>query len=1561
MIDKLSLLLLIKHKTVPMFRGIITVLFSLSVSVLLAQTTGDYRSAVATGTWDTPGTWETYVGATWIPAVTAPSGVATANNINILSGHTITITTSVTADQLTVDAGGILVISGPSVTLSIDKSTGSVQDLLVNGTVTINDGILNAGSATAIIRVGSGGIMNCNGQVTNTTSSNLVFEVSSVFDLQNVGGSVPTANWDPTSICRITADYSGANLGLAGQTFGIFEWNTPTLTSQQDLGGSLTQVAGNLDFVNTGGSLVFLNQSTPAYALDVSGNVTLGASARVGLTGSANSTINVSGTFTTSAVLLRGSNNTGTATVNVTGATNLAAGTLDAGSSTGTTILNLAGNYTNTGTSLVKTGSPATGMSMNFNGTSTQTFTSTNVPAFPVNFSTTGTSNLAIAATSFVAGTGTLTVGAGTSLTLLSVLNTGALRNGTTSGAVRVAGTRTYNGTIVYGAAARQYMSTDHPGTASTRINNAVGVNMLGSVAFTTGTLDLDNGHLYLVYSSTLTVSTVLHNGGFLGVDANSSIVINGSGAYGNLALTHISGTSIKNLTINRASGSVNQTTPTLAISGTLTLSAGTLALGINTINTVSGPFVVTGGNITGTNSTRFSIAGSGAMPAGVSITGSLHTLAMTRVSSSLNLSNTSPNFVDVGRLNLTAGTINNAGGLRMANGGLITRTNGSLLAAIAAVGSYSVIYSTFSAADLVTGFEIPSSGTALSGFTVNNTLTGAHVVHLNQALNARGVITITAGGLATENNNVNVGGNFTIAAAGSFTPGSSTITFDGSVIQSFSGPVAYTFNNVIVAKTGGYVNINTAINITTSFAVNTATRANVGTNRVTLLSTSAATAYVPALPSGASIVGSVIVQRHLPNNKATREYRYISSPTTNATVADWQAELPISGTFTDPSSGYYDGVLINSTNPSLFYYNETLVTGSMAQTKGYVNYPSCCTAAAAPLVNGRGYAAFGRTTGELTLDTRGTLKQQNLDMTVTHSGGVNGGFNLVGNPYAAPIDWDLTKAATGVGVDDQILFIDNNRNVNTSGGIVTYANGVSVPAGYSGNIASSQAFWVKVTNPGSATLKFRENQKAPLQTQFIREGETPNLLRIFMKSGTETDQIAIRLIDDATEDFDSKYDAIKFGVDGLLNISTLSKNNVRLTINSIGNVACDTKIPFFIDGATTGTYTFDFTGIESFQGNANLVLFDKVLNTRTAISTASHYEFSVSDASLAENRFELLIEGPPMDTELLVAGENICEGNSATYVTLQSSQTNVKYTALINGETISTEIEGNGGALQIPINIEVLPKTFNEITISAKSGSCDSRLLTQKASIEVIKKTVITTVSHGTTCVNDKVTLGAVGLDANLYNWYESAGDLDPIAEQHGNEFTTPVLTKSKTYYVAAVNKLGCEGPRVEVKADVVTIAPVTTEVKGNVLTSSYTEGNQWYLDGLPIDDATSVSFEAAISGTYSVAVSTRGCTAVSAGREMLISGMAESDGSFISIYPNPTTDKITMEIRTSSNNLEARMINANGVEIITQKLSGTSDVKTGEFNLSSYPAGIYMIRVRDGGKVYTNKVSKK
>jgi hypothetical protein len=111
--------------------------------------------------------------------------------------------------------------------------------------------------------------------------------------------------------------------------------------------------------------------------------------------------------------------------------------------------------------------------------------------------------------------------------------------------------------------------------------------------------------------------------------------------------------------------------------------------------------------------------------------------------------------------------------------------------------------------------------------------------------------------------------------------------------------------------------------------------------------------------------------------------------------------------------------------------------------------------------------------------------------------------------------------------------------------------------------------------------------------------------------------------------------------------------------------------------------------------------------------------------------------------------------------------------------------------------------------------------------------------------------------------------------------------------------------------------------------------------------------------SGIYSVVVSTDNCSTTSEGREMLITELEEMSNVAVRVFPNPTADKVRIEIKTKEE-VQATLVTQIGVQVNNMKLSGTQDTKSGEFSLGSLPDGVYFIRINEGNKVYTKKISK-
>ena len=182
-----------------------------------------YKSNVASGNWSATGSWlqSTNGGSTWVAASASPS--STAGAIRIQSGHSITITTSVSLDEVTIDNGGTVTVNAGQ-TLTINNGTAAI-DFTVNGTL-INSNIV---TTTGVLSFGSTGVYNHN---------------------QN-GGTVPTATWSTYSICNITGITSTLCSGIT-QTFHHLNWNNTGQSTDLFLEANTPTVNGIFKVQNTG-------------------------------------------------------------------------------------------------------------------------------------------------------------------------------------------------------------------------------------------------------------------------------------------------------------------------------------------------------------------------------------------------------------------------------------------------------------------------------------------------------------------------------------------------------------------------------------------------------------------------------------------------------------------------------------------------------------------------------------------------------------------------------------------------------------------------------------------------------------------------------------------------------------------------------------------------------------------------------------------------------------------------------------------------------------------------------------------------------------------------------------------------------------------------------------------------------------------------------------------------------------------------------------------------------------------------------------------------------------
>ncbi len=444
---------------------------------------GDYRT-VSSGLWNSAATWQTNNGAAWVAAARPPTNNAAAGVIRLRAGHTVTVSSAVTVDQVMVEAGGQLTVN--NVTLTVANGAGS--DLDVFGTVSLT-------GTSGTIAIGSGATIS--------------FQAGATYQHARSAGTIPTATWDVNSTCLITGSTSALPGGL-GQIFGNVTWNCASQSSHLSLEGSVTGIAGDFtvmstgsrslrlansstartlvvggDFTQTGGTFVVVG-STGAGTLNVTRHVALSGGTFVLKQSGGNASLNVTGNFsqTGGTFNLRTSSTAGTGAVAVQGNFALTLGTFNLSSVGAVGTLSVAGNFTHTGGTMTETSSGSGAIV--FNGFTPQTFVSGGTVANTINYTVNSGATLMLGTSLLGNGSsGTFTLASGATLGLGDPA--GIATSGDT-GNIRVTGTRTFNpgANYVYTGPAAQVPGNGLPAT----INNLTVSNPAGLTLNTTHTVN---------------------------------------------------------------------------------------------------------------------------------------------------------------------------------------------------------------------------------------------------------------------------------------------------------------------------------------------------------------------------------------------------------------------------------------------------------------------------------------------------------------------------------------------------------------------------------------------------------------------------------------------------------------------------------------------------------------------------------------------------------------------------------------------------------------------------------------------------------------------------------------------------------------------------------------------------------------------------------------------------------------------------------------------------------------------------------------------------------------
>lgn len=214
--------------------------------------------------------------------------------------------------------------------------------------------------------------------------------------------------------------------------------------------------------------------------------------------------------------------------------------------------------------------------------------------------------------------------------------------------------------------------------------------------------------------------------------------------------------------------------------------------------------------------------------------------------------------------------------------------------------------------------------------------------------------------------------------------------------------------------------------------------------------------------------------------------------------------------------------------------------------------------------------------------------------------------------------------------------------------------------------------------------------------------------------------------------------------------------------------------------------------------------------------------------------------------------------------------------------------------------------------------------------------------------CLGQSTTLSC-GVNTTSYTWSPSNGLSNPYA---ANPSATPTVTTS--YTVVAANAAGCTATG-SMTVYVLPVPPTPTITSsGNVLASSVSTGNQWYMNGNIITGETGQFYTATQSGFYQVVVTNAsGCTAMSNLLNYTFTGILENipEVSF-SIYPNPNDGDFSLEINAVKNEeMSIFIVNEIGQVVYREKKVKLNGQLSKKIYLKNIHNGIYSIRIQTAG----------
>ena len=227
-------------------------------------------------------------------------------------------------------------------------------------------------------------------------------------------------------------------------------------------------------------------------------------------------------------------------------------------------------------------------------------------------------------------------------------------------------------------------------------------------------------------------------------------------------------------------------------------------------------------------------------------------------------------------------------------------------------------------------------------------------------------------------------------------------------------------------------------------------------------------------------------------------------------------------------------------------------------------------TSLSTPLTSGAGFEIWVETGNNVTVSYNGALRTTDVTLTtsstpaLSYSGADPLGYNLIGNPFASPLDWDLgtwglSNMTNGIWVWNGSTYLD------WVGGAGSLTGGI-IPMG--------QGFFVQTTSAAASITIPMDARVHSAQAYYKGVTNAPDHMWIKAIKGEKIDQLTVVFAEDATLGFDNGRDSRKmlafygnapqiyaveqdekFGIDGLPTLTEAGRTvNVMYHVGESGD-----------------------------------------------------------------------------------------------------------------------------------------------------------------------------------------------------------------------------------------------------------------------------------------------------------------------------------------------------------------------------------------------------------------------